>query len=148
MVSRDGGGVTIAPAAHASSKTILKKALKSIDPEARIYHDDYPSYSILNGTYRHEVVNHSLGEYVRDSGIHTNTVEAEFSIFRPWWAVYRGISKEKTYLYCSHYQFLRNTRRIDRVNRALALLGLHSHHIYNSDIQFPTPEVHPPPLNH
>jgi len=39
-------------------------------------------------------VNHSIGEYARDGGIHINTVEAEFSVFRPWIDTYRGVSKE------------------------------------------------------
>jgi len=141
MVSR-AGGVAIAPAAYVKSEDILKRAAKNVDPEAAIYHDDHPSYSILSGAYRHEAVNHSLGEYARDGGIHTNTVEAEFSIFRPWWATYRGVSKEKAYLYCSHYQFLRNTRRVNRVQRALGLLSLHYYQIHNGDVQFPTLEAH------
>jgi len=122
MVSRAGGRVAIAPAAHVRSEDILKRASKNIDPEARIYHDDYRSYSILDGAYRHEAVNHSLGEYARDGGIHTNTIEAEFSILRPWWENYRGVSKEHAYLYCSHYQLLRNTRNMDRVQRAKLIL--------------------------
>jgi transposase-like protein len=134
MVSRAGGGVAVTPASHVKSEDILKRAVKNVDPETRIYHDDHPSYSILSGAYRHETVNHSLGEYARDGGIHTNTVEAEFSIFRPWWATYRGVSKEHTYLYCSHYQLLRNTRNMERVQRA----GL---------ILFPQTAIGPPTIN-
>ena len=122
MVSRAGGGVAITPAAHVKSEDILKRSVKNVDPKAQIYHDDHPSYSILSGAYSHEAVNHSLGEYTRDGGIHTNTVEAEFSIFRPWWATYRGVSKEHTYLYCSHHQLLRNTRNMDRVQRVELIL--------------------------
>lgn len=122
MVSRDGGRVTIAPAAYVRSEDILKRAVKKIEPEATIYHDDYRSYSILDGAFKHQSVNHSSGEYTRDGGIHTNTVESEFSIFRPWWENYRGVSKEHAYLYCSHYQLLRNTRNMDRVQRAGLIL--------------------------
>ena len=122
MVSRAGGRVTIAPAANVRSEDILKRAVKKVEPEATIYHDDYRSYSILDGAFKHESVNHSSGEYAKEGGIHINTVEAEFSIFRPWWETYRGVSKERAYLYCSHYQLLRNTKNMDRVQRAGLIL--------------------------
>jgi transposase-like protein len=122
MLSRESGEVVITPSTHVSSHDILKRVVKRVEPEATIYHDDYPPYSILDGLYKHESVNHSAGEYAREGGIHINTVEAEFSILRPWLDTYRGISKEHTYLYCSHYQHLRNTKNIDRVQRAILIL--------------------------
>lgn len=134
MVSRSSREVAIAPSSCVSSKDILKRAVKKIHPEATIYHDDYRSYSILDGAFKHESVNHSTGEYAREGGIHTNTVEAEFSVFRPWWRTYRGVSKEHAYLYCSHYQLLRNTRNMDRVRRAELIL-------------FPQAAIGPPTIN-
>lgn len=122
MVSRMNGEIRLAPSRTVRSEDILKKAVKNIDDGACIYHDDYKSYSSLDGTYRHEAVNHSQGEYAREEGIHTNTVEGEFSVFRPWWATYRGVSKEHTYLYCAQYQLLRNTRHFDRIQRATTML--------------------------
>ena len=122
MVSRLNGEIRLTPSRTVRSEDILKKAIKNIDDEASIYHDDYKSYSSLEGAYRHETVNHSVGEYSREGGIHTNTIEGEFSVFRPWWATYRGVSKEHAYLYSAQYQFLRNTKHQDRVQRATSIL--------------------------
>jgi hypothetical protein len=39
-------------------------------------------------------------EWCRDD-VHTNTVDGEFSVFKPWMATYRGVCKIYLYLYCS-----------------------------------------------
>jgi transposase-like protein len=69
----------------------------------------------------HETVNHSMGEYAREE-VHTNNVEAEFSVFRAWNATFRGYSKEKLHLYTAHYNFLRNNRHLNRTQRTLTVL--------------------------
>ncbi len=121
MVSRATKEVRIAPSSGVTGREVVNRAVKNIDPDATIYHDDYRSYGILDGSFRHESVNHSAGEYVRGD-VHTNTIEGEFSVLRPWLDTYRGISKEHTYLCSAHYQLLRNTRNEDRVRRATLIL--------------------------
>jgi hypothetical protein len=56
-------------------------------------------------------VNHIIGEYERGR-VHTNTVEGEFSVFRPWNATFRCYSKENIHLYAAHCNFIRNNRHI------------------------------------
>lgn len=125
LVSRKNGQIVIAPSAHAASEDVVKRAVKNVEPGATIYHDDYRSYNSLDGLFRHDSVNHSQHEYARGD-VHINTAEAEFSVFRPWIRTYRGVSKERLYLYCSHYQFLRNNRRMGIIERAVSMLGLSS----------------------
>ncbi|MBS7633881.1 IS1595 family transposase [Candidatus Bathyarchaeota archaeon] len=83
MVER-GGTVKLIPSANMTEQAVLRRVMRSIreDVEA-IYTDEYPAYHILDGFRNHQTVNHSIGEYARDGGIHINTVEAEFSVFRP-----------------------------------------------------------------
>lgn len=120
-----GGAVKLIPSTDIAGRTILRRALTNIHEEAEaIYTDDYPAYNILDSYCNHETINHSLGQYARDGGIHTNTVEAEFSIFRPWMDTYRGVSKENLHLYCAQYNFLRNTRKEDRTRRAVAMIAI------------------------
>lgn len=120
MVER-GGAVKLIPSANMTGRAVLRRVTNNIHEEAEaVYTDEYPTYNLLDGLCNHQTVNHSLGEYAR-SGVHTNTVEAEFSVFRPWMATYRGISKENLYLYCAQYNFLRNTREEDRAERAAAI---------------------------
>ena len=49
-----------------TGREFVNRAVKNIDPDAAIYHDDYRSYGMLDGSFRHESVNHSAGEYVRE----------------------------------------------------------------------------------
>ncbi|MBS7627527.1 IS1595 family transposase [Candidatus Bathyarchaeota archaeon] len=138
MVER-GGAVRIIPASDVRGRTALRRVMKHIDDEAEaIYTDEYPAYHILDGFCNHQTVNHSQGEYARGGGIHINTVEAEFSVFRPWMSTYRGISKEKLYLYRAQYNFLRNTREEDRARRAAAIAISHPTNIeqYSCTISF------------
>lgn len=97
-----GGAVRLIPSVGVTARTIVRRTLSNVHEEAEaVYTGDYPAYHVLDGYCNHQTVNHNLGEYARDGGIHTNMVEAEFSIFRPWMATYRGISKENLHLYCA-----------------------------------------------
>lgn len=118
-----GGLVRLIPMADVASKTVLQRLFRtfSLDDVEAFYTDEYSTYNALRSLARHETVNHSLGEYAR-SGVHTNTVEGEFSVFRPWAATFRGYSKENIHLYMAHYNFLRNNRHLDRVQRTLSML--------------------------
>lgn len=118
-----GGPVRLIPLTDVAAKTVLRRLFKCFhleDVEAFIT-DDFSSYNWLRGLGRHEAVNHSLGEYAR-GWIHSNTVEAEFSVFRPWNATFRGTSKESLHLYTAHYNYLRGSRGVSRVDKALGML--------------------------
>lgn len=118
-----GGPVRLIPLTDVAARTVLRRLFKCFhleDVEAFIT-DDYPSYNWLRSLGRHEAVNHSIGEYAR-GWIHSNTVEAEFSVFRPWSATFRGTSKENLHLYTAHYNYIRGGRGLNRVERALGML--------------------------
>jgi transposase-like protein len=125
MVSRETKQVRVAPSSGVTGREIINRAVKNIDPDTTIYHDDYRAYGILDGCFRHESVNHSAGEYARGD-IHTNTIEGEFSVLRLWLQTFRGISKEYAYLYCAHYQLLRSNSGMERADRALSMFCLSS----------------------
>lgn len=84
-----GGLVKLIPMADVAAKTVLRRLFKDFNLEdvEALYTDDYPSYNCLRSLSHHETVNHSLGEYARGK-VHTNIVEAEFSVFRPWNATF------------------------------------------------------------
>lgn len=122
VVAREGL-VRLIPMADVASKTVLQCLFRtfSLEDVEAFYTDEYPSYNALRSLARHETVNHSLGEYARN-GVHTNTVEGEFSVFRPWSATFRGYSKKNIHLYMAHYNFLRDNRHLDRVQRTISML--------------------------
>lgn len=122
VVERDGL-VRLIPMADVAARTVLRCLFKAFDLDdvEAFYTDDYPAYNALRSLSLHETVNHSLGEYAR-SGVHTNTVEGEFSVFRPWNATFRGYSKENIHLYTAQYNFLRSNRHLDRIQRTVTML--------------------------
>lgn len=117
------GLVRLIPMGDVAARTVLRHLHKTVETEnlEAIYTDDYPAYNALRSLGQHETVNHSLGEYARGK-VHINTVEGEYSVFRPWLRTYRGISREKTHIYAAHYNFLRNTRRMDHAQRAVQMI--------------------------
>ena len=118
-----GGQVRLLPLTDVASRTVLLRLLKEFDLDdvEAFVTDDYPSYGFLGGLGRHESVNHSIGEYARGL-FHTNTVEAEYSVFDPWNATFRGTSKETLHLYAAHYNYVRGCRGVDRVEAATGML--------------------------
>jgi len=122
VVERNGS-VRLIPMADVAARTVLHRLFKAFDLEdvEAFYTDDYPAYNALRSLSLHETVNHSIGEYAR-SGAHTNTVEGEFSVFRPWNATFRGYNKENIHLYTAHYSFLRSNRHLDRIQRTTTML--------------------------
>jgi transposase-like protein len=122
MVERDGL-VRLIPMADVAARTVLRRLFKvfNLEDVETLYTDDYSAYNALRSLSLHETVNHSMGEYARGK-VHINTAEAEFSVFRPWNATFHGYSKENIYLYTAHYNFIRNNRHLDRIQRTLAIL--------------------------
>lgn len=107
-----GGRKTFAPTKDATEETVLSLAKPSIEPGSTVYTDKYISYKALNALYKHESVKHSIGEYARGE-VHINTAEAEFSIFRPFMAVHRGVAKYNMPLYASLFQLHRELRQME-----------------------------------
>ena len=118
-----GGPVRLIPITDVASTTLISSLLSTFRLEnvEAAYTDEFPAYNFLASLLNHETVNHSLGEYARGE-VHTNTVEGEFSVFRPWIATFRGFSKENTHLYVAQHNFLREHRHMDRVQRTLSTL--------------------------
>jgi hypothetical protein len=60
----------------------------------------------------HEVVNHSMDEYVREKVWHTNTIEGAFSHFdRMVIGVYHNISRKHMQAYANECAYRYNTRK-------------------------------------
>ncbi len=112
---------------EASKRSVLRSALRHIAPGSRVDTDKWRGYALLDLLYDHRTVNHSQA-YVTAEGVHCNTAEAEWSIFRPWWAQFRGVAKRHFHLYLAQYSFRRTRReatfleRLEEMAQGLALL--------------------------
>jgi transposase-like protein len=109
-----GGRRFFTSARDVTEENILSVATSCIKPGSIVYTDNFTSYNVLNDLYRHGTVNHSIGEYARGEA-HVNTCEEEFSIFRPFISIHRGVAKYNMPLYVSLYQLHREIRRMKAI---------------------------------
>lgn len=111
------------------AKDIIPILEENIEYEARVMTDDAGQYKHLDDHFsQHDVVHHSVGEYVslEDPEIHTNTVEGFFSIFkRGMKGVYQHCKKHHLHRYLAEFDFRYNYRIKNGYNdtdRALVLM--------------------------
>jgi transposase-like protein len=123
IIGRDGHEVYI-PSRDVRGGTVARIASRHIEAGSRIYTDSFPSYNVLQGIgYRHEYVNHSMGEYVRGE-VHINNCENRASILRPWLSVHRGVSKDNLKTYLSLFQLQRNTNKQPTIEKIKTIVKI------------------------
>lgn len=64
-----------------SAKTLRPTMTARIRRETALMTDDAGQYRHMGKDFKHEVVNHDIGQYVR-GGAHTNTTESYFAILK------------------------------------------------------------------
>lgn len=126
MVER-GGQVRSMHLTEVTAKTLRPIMLAHIDDRAVIIMtDDAGVYRKVGGDFAHEVVNHSIDEYVRGN-THTNTIESYFSIVkRGIVGTFHKVSQQDLHRYLSEFDFRYNTRialGVDDQNRATRALA-------------------------
>lgn len=105
----------------------LKGFIKdNIEETATVMTDEFRSYIGLDEHFvKHEVVKHSVGEYVRGD-VHTNTAEGYFSLLkRGINGGYHHVSKHHLQRYLAEFDFRYNARQLtDSERTILAILGV------------------------
>lgn len=88
-------------------------ALKHIDSDSILMTDDAKCYNKVGREFsKHEVVDHSIDEYVREKVWHTNTIEGAFSMFdRMYVGTYHFISRKHMQAYANECAYRYNTRK-------------------------------------
>jgi len=105
------------PSTDVEKRTIEKIVSRHVEPGSRIYTDSFTSYTILQTLgFKHERVNHSIGEYARGN-IHINNCENRASILKPWLAIHRGVSKDNLDLYLSLLHLQRTTSKLPNLQK-------------------------------
>lgn len=111
------------------AKTIIPLMLENIAREARIMTDEAGQYRYLRDHFaEHGFTKHGQGEYVSkdDPSIHTNTIEAFFSVFkRGMRGVYQHCGHNHLNRYLAEFDFRYNNRMalgVDDFERGLRLL--------------------------
>jgi transposase-like protein len=127
MVER-GGQVRSMHLASVTAKTLRPILLAHVDDRAVIMTDDAGVYRKVDGDFAHEVVNHSMDEYVRGD-VHTNTIESYFSIVkRGITGTFHHVSQQHLHRYLSEFDFRYNNRSAlgveDQARATAALRGI------------------------
>jgi hypothetical protein len=109
----------IAPDRITSAK-LRAVVFANVDRSARLMTDERTMYRAIGKQYaRHDVVNHSAGEYARGD-VTTNTVEAFFSLLkRGVYGTSHTISRTHPHRYVSEFAFRHNTLKLDDGERTL-----------------------------
>ena len=73
--------------------------------------------------YKHEVVNHSVGEFVRGM-VHTNGIESFWDLLkRGYYGIYHHMSAKHLYRYINEFSFRSDTARVDTVKFIAMTVG-------------------------
>lgn len=76
-----GGRVKAAHIRNTSAEVMQGFITDNVNIDSTLYTDYHRSYQGLNGQYRHEAVNHSVGEYVRGQA-YTNGIESFWALLK------------------------------------------------------------------
>lgn len=125
LVERDGKARSF-HVERVNARTVRNIMVREVDRDSNLMTDDATFYRKPGREFaRHEVVNHTLDEYVRgDAG--TQVIENYFSIFkRGLTGIYQHVGSKHLKRYLCEFDFRYNTRKINDHERASeALKGI------------------------
>lgn len=125
MVER-GGRVRSMHLTTVTAKTLRPILRAFVDDRSVLMTDDAGVYRKVDRDFTHEVVNHSIEEYVRGNA-HTNTVEGFFSILkRGIMGTYHHVSQQHLHRYLAEFDFRYSNRMAMGIgDEARATLAMH-----------------------
>lgn len=112
---RDSGRVRAEVPATVTRRTATGFAYRNIEAGSTIHTDESAIYNRLNGlVYRHETINHGLGEY-RRGNVTTNGIESVFAVMkRGIHGVYHHVSPKHLHRYVGEFSFRLNEGDVSR----------------------------------
>ena len=116
-----GGKVRSQRVASVAAKTLRPILVEQIDAATKLYTDDAGQYRHMHKDFDHEVVNHSIDEYVRGD-CHTNTIESYFATLkRGIVGTYHHVSPQHLKRYLAEFDYRHNERAALDVDDALRM---------------------------
>jgi transposase-like protein len=112
---RERGGRTKAEViGRADQATVFPLIYRNVEYGSTIYTDEHNAYVGLGWSYRHETVNHSADEYVRD-GVSTNSIEAVWAVLeRGIYGTFHHVSEKHLARYLNEFTFRLNEGNVER----------------------------------
>ena len=117
MIERKGN-VKAFPVKKTDGETLVPIIIENVAKGTNIMTDEHGAYYYLgNNDYKHEVVNHTQGQYVKGH-IHTQNIENFWSLLkRGIYGIYHQVSPKHLHRYCNEYAFRFNSRVIENNQR-------------------------------
>jgi hypothetical protein len=84
---------------------VIEEADDLSQPLGEVWTDELPAYQAMD--HDHQTVCHD-DRYVSEEGVHTNQAECLWSLLQPWWAKFRGLSKQGLEQAARTYGFVRS----------------------------------------
>ena len=115
-------GRVTAEVANGTSRTDIHDFIcGNVNPGSTLYSDDHSGYQELQN-YKHEIVNHAQGEYVKGI-IHTNNIESFWALLkRGHYGIFHTISAKHLHRYLSEFEARWDMKKMDGLARVDALL--------------------------
>lgn len=111
----EDGTVIAKPIERTDAKTLKGFIAENVAQGSTVITDNFPSYRGLKG-YSHKVVNHSVGEYIKDMA-HTNGIESFWALLkRGYYGVYHHMSDKHLHRYVNEFSFRHNTAKVDTID--------------------------------
>lgn len=121
MLERDGD-LRMQKIASANQKVVKPIILANIQQGAVVHTDEGSNYKWMRDNYRHAIVKHRAGEYVRGN-VYTNSIEGAFSHFkRSIIGIYHKASDKHIDRYLDMFAWRWNARKMGEGQRVNALL--------------------------
>jgi transposase-like protein len=123
IVNRDTKQVKAIKVESSKTQDLQEVIYNNVNEGETIITDGYSSYDVLKWNYKHESVNHSKGEYVKQNSreafkIHTNTIEGFWSLLkRGIDGIYHWASKKHIQKYLNEFSFRYNEGKISDFDR-------------------------------
>jgi transposase-like protein len=123
------GNVVAKPVADVSAFTLKGFIKANVKSGSTVYTDSFRSYSNLTG-YNHEIVNHSVGEYVKAQA-HTNGIESFWALLkRGYNGIYHHMSAKHLHRYVNEFSFRHNTSKTSTLDFiAMAVEKMQGHRL-------------------
>jgi hypothetical protein len=107
-----GGSVRTFHIEQATKINVADLVTKNVARESVLYTDESRLYGGMANVFAdHQTTNHGSGQYVRDGGIHSNTIESYFSVFkRGMRGTYQHCAEKHLHRYLAEFDFRHNRR--------------------------------------
>ena len=119
---RDTNAVSARVVQSTDKPTLQGFIRETVEPGSQVYTDESKSYGRMDG-YKHESVNHSISEYVRDQ-VHANGVESFWSMLkRGYHGVYHHMSAKHLHRYVGEFAGRHNMREENTMEQMEAVVA-------------------------